>query len=112
MKITHAAFAQPLRSWLRNKSLNTTISNQIQMKNATNISRSTKTWPDPKSSASTMFHLDVIRIRPGEADSANPRVSVGVGQATPLGVATPLPVTSGRTAPRARRASRTCRRGT
>ncbi len=33
MKITHSALAQPPMSWLRKMSMNTVISNQIQMTN-------------------------------------------------------------------------------
>ena len=51
MPITQKAFDHPLRSWLRNRSLNTTISNQIQMKNRKNQSIDRKTCPVPKSEA-------------------------------------------------------------
>ena len=36
MPITQSAFAHPERSWLRNRSAITPISNQIQMKNKKN----------------------------------------------------------------------------
>ena len=54
MPMTQAAFAHPDRSWLRNRSLNTTISSQIQMKNKKNQSIDRKTWPVPKSDARGM----------------------------------------------------------
>ena len=55
MNSDQIAFAHPPRSGLRKMSPNTTISNQIQMKNMKNQSIDQKTWPLPKS-AITMFH--------------------------------------------------------
>ena len=55
MPMTQAAFAQPLRSRLRNRSLNTTINSQIQMTNRKNMSSDQNAWPVPKWFASTML---------------------------------------------------------
>ena len=53
-KITQAALAQPERSRERNRSANTVIRIQIQMKNRKNHSIDQKTWPVPNSDASVM----------------------------------------------------------
>ena len=50
-KITHAAFAHPDRSCDRNRSANTVIRIQIQMKNRKNHSIDRNTCPVPNSAA-------------------------------------------------------------
>src|SRR6476660_3159485 len=72
MKITHAAFAQPDRSWLRKRSLNTTISSQIQMKNRKNQSIDRKTCPVPKSEARGIFLLEKASGTESEATPTPP----------------------------------------
>src|SRR5262245_19724725 len=80
MPITQRAFDHPLRSWLRNRSLNTTISSQIQMTNRKNQSIDRKTWPVPKSDARGISSPRTIdEARGTYADPSRRRI-------TPIGV--------------------------
>ena len=57
MNIVHRALAEPPRSSLRKMSPNTTISNQIQMKNRKNHTMDQNTWPLPNALASTISDI-------------------------------------------------------
>ena len=59
-KITHSAFAQPPRSWLRKMSMKTVIRIQIQMKNKKNQIIDQSTWPTLHSASTMRLNSSVV----------------------------------------------------